>query len=475
MKRCCLCGLVVAAWCVSIACGQETHQATGVKVGEVTPDSAIVWMRLTAGSKRKADGVVVKGRAAETLPAGTSVDDLEGACPGMAGRVRLRYGAGRETDSENTTAWGQVGPDSDFTHQFRLTGLKPATEYVYFAETGGSAGTPAHAPLRGRFETAPRPDQYADATFTAITGQMYNDLDDPDGFHIYEAMAALKPKFIVPTGDTVYYDNESPRATTVAAARHHWHRMYSLPRLVAFHLQVPGYWEKDDHDTIFNDCWPTMMPPSMLPMTFEQGQRIFREQVPMGEKTYRTVRWGKSLEVWLVEGRDFRSPNNAPDGPDKSIWGREQKQWLMRTLLASDAEWKVLVSPTPIVGPDRGNKADNHANRAFKSEGDEMRRWFQKNLPENFFLVCGDRHWQYHSVDPETGVREFSCGPASDQHASGSPGEDPTYHRFHRVKGGFLSVSVSRPGEASTIVFRLHDVHGKIVCEYRKERESRTR
>jgi alkaline phosphatase D len=284
-------------------------------------------------------------------------------------------------------------------------------------------------------------------------------------------MAKLNPQFLVPTGDTVYYDSEDPRATTVAVARYHWHRMYSYPRHIVFHLRVPAYWEKDDHDTLANDCWPTQNPKSMLPLTFADGLRLFREQVPMGEKTYRTFRWGKDLQIWLVEGRDFRSPNNTPDGPQKTIWGEEQKKWLKDTLLASDATWKVLISPTPLVGPDRAQgKNDNHANAAFQHEGDEMRRWFQKHLPDNFFIACGDRHWQYHSVHPEAGVHEFSCGPASDQHAGGSPGLDLKYHRFHRVKGGFLSVSVRRTKDQSAVTFRFHDVHGKVAYEYTRER-----
>ena len=84
-----------------------------------------------------------------------------------------------------------------------------------------------------------------------------------------------------------------------------------------------------------------------------------------------------------------------------------------------------------------------------------MRQWFQKNLPDNFFVACGDRHWQYHSVHPETKVHEFSCGPASDEHAGGSPGLDKEYHQFHRVKGGFLSVNVKREGEKSRITLPL--------------------
>ena len=44
----------------------------------------------------------------------------------------------------------------------------------------------------------------------------------------------------------------------------------------------------------------------------------------------------------------------------------------------------------------------------------------------------------------------------------GTPGENKKYHRFHRVKGGFLSV-VAR---GKSISFRHHDVSGKVVYQY---------
>src|SRR5262249_46743098 len=205
-------------------------------------------------------------------------------------------------------------------------------------------------------------------------------------------------------------------------------------------------------------------------LTFQQGMQIFRTEVPMGERTYRTFRWGKTLQIWLVEGRDYRSPNTMPDGPQKTIWGAAQKAWLQRTLVESDADWRILVSPTPIVGPDRANKADNHSNLAFAFEGREFREWAQRTLGDNFVTINGDRHWQYHSVHPETGTHEFSVGAASDSHASGSPGEDPRYHRFHRVKGGFLQVATERSGKESRVHFRLHDVHGQVVYEFSRSR-----
>jgi alkaline phosphatase D len=392
--------------------------------------------------------------------------DLEGSVPGAEGRVRVRYGTTPELMDIQTTEWVAVKPEDDYTHIFRLSGLKPATRYYFSAETSNPDGSVMHKDLRGQFETAPPADQYSDVTFTVITGQAYRDADDPDGFLIYDAMGKLNPKFLVPTGDTVYYDSDDPAATTIDLARYHWHRMYSYPKLILFHQRVPGYWEKDDHDVYADDSWPGLVRDFMGDFSFEQGLKVYAEQAPMSDRPYRTFRWGKGLQVWLTEGRDFRSPNTMDDGPEKSIWGAEQKKWLMDSLLASDADWKVLVSPTPIVGPDRSNKRDNHSNVAFQHEGDEFRTWAQKNLPDNFFIACGDRHWQYHSVHPATKVQEFSSGPASDQHAGGTPGETDEYHRFHRVLGGFLSVNTKRDGDQSTIAFRLHAVDGSVVYEY---------
>jgi alkaline phosphatase D len=159
-----------------------------------------------------------------------------------------------------------------------------------------------------------------------------------------------------------------------------------------------------------------------------------------------------------------------PDGPQKTIWGAEQKAWFKRTVAESDATWKVLVSPTPLVGPDRPAKNDNHSNAGFQHEGDELRAWLQANVPDNFFVVCGDRHWQYHSVHPQTGVREFACGPASNAHASGSPGENPEYHRFHRVKGGFFVATLRREGGQSILLGEHRDVSGAVVHSWEGRR-----
>ena len=434
-----------------------------MKVGEVTTDSAILWTRVTEATARRADGLELRGRPdRDAPPRDLDRRELEGSAPGAPGRVMVRYGTSPDLSDAVETEWETVSAEKDFTRHFKLKGLQPNTKYYFETHTSESTGHILHQPLAGSFRTAPEPDQDEEVRFTVITGQAYRDADDPEGFRAYDAMAALDPHFIVPTGDTVYYDSDDPLVTNKELARYHWCRMYSYPKLIQFHQHVPGYWEKDDHDSYANDNWPGLVRPYMGEFSFKQGLEVFREQLPVGKTPYRKFRWGKALEIWLVEGRDFRSPNDMPDGPDKTIWGEEQKKWLTESLLASDADWRVLISPTPIVGPDRGNKADNHANEAFSHEGHWFRQWAAENLGDNFFVACGDRHWQYHSVHPETGVQEFSSGPLSDEHASGTPGEDLDYHRFHKVQGGFLSVTA----KSDQITFRFHGVDGDVAHEY---------
>ena len=155
-------------------------------------------------------------------------------------------------------------------------------------------------------------------------------------------------------------------AKTDAEIRRKYHEQFMQRRFIDLFTKVPAYWQKDDHDYRFDDSDPYMDAARYregdgLP-SHDQGVRMFLEQLPVADPktaspiTFRTYRVNKLLQIWLVEGRDYRSPNNMPDGPDKSLWGAAQKEWLKGTLLASDATFKILVSPTPMVIPKAAGK-----------------------------------------------------------------------------------------------------------------------
>ncbi len=477
--------LAMSVWgCSSSRPHEGPFFTTGIKIGEVTPNQAIVWARLTRDPIRVPDSAPVPvilykdpqtgdfGPKPDgdsrpdleprvTYPEGTDINSIAGAVPGAPGDVRFswRNGGG---DWERSP-WQPVNTEHDFTTRFTIKGLMPATGYELKVEARPQNGQSLSDTLSGSFTTAPAPDVPADVTFMAVTGQAYPDRDDnSNGFKIYKAMLRQDPDFFVHTGDIIYYDQY---AKNLELARWHWQRMYSFPNLLDFHRRVVSYFEKDDHDTWMNDCWPTMETKFMGDFTFKQGQQVFLDEVPMGTRTYRTFRWGKDLQVWLVEGRDFRVSNDMPDGPGKTIWGEEQLEWFEKTAGESDATFKVLITPTPVVGPDRPQKDDNYANSGFQYEGQKIRDFIAKQ--PRMYVVTGDRHWQYVSKDDKTGIMEFSTGPESDQHAGGwKQGDKRPEHLYLNVVGGYLEVSVYHKNNKPGIVFRHHDVDGKVLFEY---------
>lgn len=456
----------------------QVAMGNGFKIGEATQNSAVVWVRLTRHPDMlesdysflpiQRNDINAEIDPAVQLPEGVPLQQMAGSLEGAAGEVRVSYWLADASNQVQATGWTAVDVDRDFTTQIKLDELVPNTRYRIRVQGRRIGNEDVDVDLEGEFRTAPTVTESRDFNFVVVTCGDFNRRDNAENGHeIYRTMLEkIKPDFFVHTGDIEYYDKPNPYAVDASLARFKWNRLYALPYLRAFHMNVSSYFMKDDHDTVKNDCWEGAR---FGRLTWEQGLSIFREQFPHGERPYRTVRWGKALQVWLVEGRDFRSPNNMQDGPDKSIWGAEQKAWFFETVEASDATFKVLISPTPIVGPDRENKNDNHANRGFKHEGDELREFIGRQT--DMFVICGDRHWQYYSVDQASGVHEFSCGPSSDRHAGGYREEKTPMHQYLKVAGGFLSVTIST-ADGGKIVFRHHATDGTVRNEYSREARS---
>lgn len=446
-------------------------------------NSIVLWTRTTASSEMVEDGpdflpishkeasALSRERDAEKLlnvqlPSGKQLQEMLGACPGASGEVRLTYFPALRRRAIRRTDWVRTSADSDYTAQWELKELQPGSEYVAIIEARPIGGQDPTAMLRGGFQTAAPAGAAEDVTFCMTTCHDFIRRDDGlRGHKIYPAMSEIDPDFVVHAGDIEYYDKPAPWALTIELMRFKWQRIFSLPNNRDFYQRTTSYFLKDDHDTLKNDCWAGQRYGAV---TFEQGQALFNdEQFPSHPTRYKTVRWGRDLQVWFLEGRDYRSPNNMPDGPEKTILGAEQKAWLKRTLSESDAVFKLVFSPTPIVGPDRANKRDNHANDTFVNEGDELRGEFGRH--DGLIVLCGDRHWQYASVDEETGLWEFGCGPGSEEHELGwKKGDERPIHRFLRVAGGFLSGELSYSGKADspTLTIRHRKVSGEPVSEF---------
>ena len=460
------------------------HLANGIKTSWVTQNSAVVWSRTTKNNAMNAGGanfleipeprVLSKqnnepdqGYAKQQMPPEHNLDQMLGACPGIQGEIRLSYFPDKQNKAIITTNWVTTDAEQDFTHQWKLTGLLPNRRYAVVIETRPCNTTTVSSVLRGHFRTAPKSTEATPTTFCLTTCHDFIRRDDGmNGHKIYPSMTKLNPDFTIHAGDIEYYDKPFPWALSKELMRFKWNRIFSLSNNRNFYSNRTAYFLKDDHDTLKNDCWPGQTYGSV---TFEEGKRIFNEeQFPSIDQRYQTIQWGRDLQVWFLEGRDYRSPNNMPDGPDKTILGTEQKRWLFKTLEESESRFKLIISPTPIVGPDRINKRDNHANNQFAHEGEEIR--FRLSQHPGIIIFCGDRHWQYASKDQDTNLWEFGCGPGSEKHQLGwKEGELHPLHQFLRVAGGFLSGQLSYGSEGSsvpTLTLRHHKVTGEVVSEF---------
>ncbi len=451
----------------------EIHLAQGLLAGEVTATSAILQTRLTAVAAPR-----------------------DGEVPGAAGTGRFEIAATPDFKEARQTPWLQATAAGDFILRAHVDGLSPATTYHYRV-VFGSAAAVAKPGDPASFKTLPDPRQAAAVDFI-LTSCLnyaffqhgsggkggYQGEDRMQGYPALEPALRLDPDFVIIGGDAVYYDHPAAtRAKSPAELRRKWHEQYVQPRFVRLFARVPSYWMKDDHDYRRNDSDPT----GDYEPSHQLGIDTFREQVPVVKPgdakavTYRTHRMGRDLQLWFVEGRDYRSPNQQPDGPEKSVWGREQKAWLQRTLKESDATFKILVSPTPMIGPDDAYKKDNHVNEAgFRHEGEAFFKWLAENgiAPGRFFILCGDRHWKYHSRHA-SGYEEFSCGALNRENArlGRNPGSGGSTDPEGKVKqlytdrppsGGFLRVALT-PGDAArqaSLELSQHDDLGNVLYRH---------
>jgi alkaline phosphatase/alkaline phosphatase D len=464
----------------------------GEMAGRVTETSVILQSRLTEGTKL-----------------------VDGDLPGSPGVARFELSTDPRFAKPHKTRWIKASADYDYIIKTKVDDLRPATKYYYRLLYG-----PGRSDVKtGRtcsFKTLGGKGAVQQTKFVVVTGMnyfffhegpykpegAYKGDDKHLGYPALESIRKLKPDFFVGTGDNVYFDHPeqnrkgtrwtgkawSGSARTEAEMRRKYHEQFIQPRYVELFADVSTYWEVDDHDYRYNDCDNTGdRKPSP-----EMGARNFREQLPVVDPqdpkalTYATFRVSRDLQIWLVEGRLYRSPNRMPDGPEKTIWGQTQKRWLKETLLASDATFKILISPTPLVGPDGRGKRDSHCNvNGFRHEGREFFAWLGDNgfLDKNFYILCGDRHWQYHAKDG-SGFEEFSCGAVVDANSrygvkAGTPNStDPEgkIEQFYCMlpgvgepSGGFLTVTITPDGPTAKASFDFYDEQGRQVYTHLKQ------
>lgn len=327
----------------------------GVASGLPRPDSVVLWTRLAPRPHEPGGGL-------PPLP--------------VAVRWELAEDERFSTGLRHGSATAQAA-HAHSVHQ-RVDGLASGRTYFYRFFAGGAA-----SPV-GRTRTAPAADAPVERLRVALASCQHY---EQGWYAAHREIAARELDFVLFVGDYIYETSkprdsvrlhEGPEPTTLEGYRAR-HATYKLDAdLRAAHAAHPWLLTWDDHE-VENDYAGDIGPAEPDSTAFLRRRtaayKAYFEHLPVAPELpgddgpYRVhdrYAWGRLAEFWLLDGRQFRSPQacgpaGRPGGrvlssggcaelaaPARTLFGAAQEQWLEAGLAASRAQWKVVAQGTQI-------------------------------------------------------------------------------------------------------------------------------
>jgi phosphodiesterase/alkaline phosphatase D-like protein len=422
----------------------------------------------------------------------TSKSALLWAHAGKAGTVKLIVALDRKFTKGRVTKSVSAKKSNDLTVQSRVAKLAAGKRYYYFFVQGKQRSA------IGTFKTAPKSTagktiRFAvtgDADVTRTNGHNYWNKDGAADWATYKAMTREKNDFNVNLGDTIYSDpSAGTRALTLAQKRAVYRQGLTYRHFLSMRAAGPVYNQWDDHEFI-DDFTPksegcdvgSVFTPQYACNTkaiWKAGIKAFREYMPVTYSakngTYRTFRWGKNLEVFVLDERTFRSlraseikqdpsapeptahvcdnagnddlaprvpqrirnlfglvypalSNPAPpaclaalNDPSRTMLGQRQYSAFTTAIKKSTARWKVIVNEVPMM--EFGiNPYDDW--EGYESEREKLLTFLRDNV-KNVAVVTTDFHtnwvndariktWPEDGGPVPSGIKEFIAGGVAD-------------------------------------------------------------
>ncbi|MBT2210495.1 alkaline phosphatase [Actinomadura sp. NEAU-AAG7] len=498
-------------------------------------------------------GLITTGGTALALVAGGQASALARAgAPGLVrgGRPRLTHGVqSGDVTAREAVVWARADrpsrmlvelsrrpdfrgaetikgpvliPDTDLTGKAFLRGLPSGEEVHYRVRLADLDRHLTSAPVSGRFRTAPR--RARDIRFVwsgDLAGQGWGINPEFGGYRIFKAMDALDPDFFLCSGDLVYSDGPltetvklpdggtwrnivTPEKTKVAEtlAEYRGQFRYNLQdaNFQAFNSRVPMLYQWDDHETL-NNWYPgeildlPQYTEKRVDVLAARARRAMFEYTPVktarSGRLYRKLSYGPLLDVFVLDMRTYKSPNDANNSPTQrdGLLGAEQAAWLKRELRHSKATWKVIANDLPLglVVPDgtaqeSASQGDNGAPLGREREIADLLSYAKKHRVRNMVWLTADVHYTAaHYYDPSKGAFsdfdpfwEFVSGPLNagafgPNALDGTFGAEvkfvqaPPHANTSPAEGSQFFGEVDIDAHSRALTVRLRDLNGKTL------------
>lgn len=342
-------------------------------------------------------------------------------------------------------------PVADRSALVTVTGLAPGTWHRYRFVSAAGEESPV-----GRFRTAPAPDALAPLVFGATCCIKRGHSSAALG----QAAARADLDAFIFLGDAVYTDG----AATLDDFRGEWARGLEGADYQALRGATSLVAAWDDHEVRNNWAGDTV-PPALL----GAATRAFLEHQPLRldpaqpGRFWRALRWGRTAELFVLDGRSERS--RARD----EYLSPAQLDWLVSSVQASDAVFKLVLNTVPIGSFDSAFFAPfNDDNwQAYPAQRARLLEGLEAGGGEGVIVLSGDFHLaclgRAARSGPGARTTEVLVGPGAN-----APNPLPTYPRgdpweWSSAVNNYTSFALDPA--ARRAVVRFHAGDGRVLHE----------
>ncbi len=386
--------------------------AEGVMSGDPTPSGITLWTRLA---------------------------DAAGA-----GGVELEVASDSTFRKVVTRKVIQTSAGLDHAAKARLTGLKPHTQYYYRFSTRTT-----ESPV-GRFRTALPADSLQPVSFAFFSCQDYTH----GYYNAHEVLAKGDYDFVICLGDYIYAEayhsiksgtgvrnDRVGQARTLAQYRNKYALYRSDASLRKVHAKFPIVTLWDDHEV--QDNYAGGEPDGGLPASKgysgrrrSEAYRAFFDSMPYyapsKNQIYRGLRFGKTVDLIVMDQRQYRADQPCDDGVStpcadwnqpRNFLGAKQMGFVKDRLTTSDAAWKIMANevtmmPTKVLG---GAYYQFDSWQGYPQEREELLQHIKTKNVKDVVFVTGDIHTfisgdvRTNNGDGDTVAVEFVGGSVTSQ------------------------------------------------------------
>lgn len=341
----------------------------------------------------------------------------------------------------------------DYTAELELAGLSPDSEYRYEVLVNGE---PAADALPMWLRTAP--EVGGSSRFRVVFGGGAGYV--PENEHMWNTIRAYRPDALLLLGDNVYSDDPGRPAMQQFC----YYRRQLRPEWRALTAQTPVYAIWDDHDFGTNDCrgGPEVDWPPWKPRVWETfTQNWVNPPYASGGRPGGWFAWTiADVDFFFLDGRYYRT---NPRWPAPSMLGAEQKQWLLEQLAASEAAFKVIVSPVPWAEGVKPGSLDTWDG--FAAEREEIFRCVTANKVDGVLLLSADRHrsdaWRIPRAEGYD-LYEFESSRLTNQHVHKTFEE--AIFSYNELQS-FAMLDFDTAADDPSVTHRIVNIRGDCVFE----------